>query len=577
MALAGTALGAAVAFVHSDPARPAASSPVHVNRLYGADRVATAIAISNQMFPRWLSAPAIVLSRSDSYADALAGTALASQVQGPLLLTSSSALDPATAAEIQRVGAEGVAVFLLGGTAALSDAVASSVAALGTVNGGAPIRTVRLAGANRNATAVAVANAILAGQPPKSVFLADGTTFGSALVAGSIGGTYAYSGGATPLLLTAGNQLPAETAAFLATWKSSLKTIVTFGAPASTAYPSGIAKVASDDASLSAQEAADYHPVAQGVGVASVANFPDALAGGVWAAHYNVPLLLTDPNALSPADGSYLEQHPAIVGATVFGGPAAVSDGVVAAVAAGGSGGGGGGVQLIAPSTLPDGVVGQGYWYDFCGPGDVAAPNPYTLTFSLLPCSPAPGETPSGGQQPYHFQLGSGTGFPPIGLSVQKDGIVSGYPTSEGSSTFEVCAVDLGGNQACVTVTLKIGTGQSGGSYDGTYSGVDSGSAQGPHLPLSIYDPGLQFTVAGSAVTNVSTGNNDQPGTGGNGSGSGTTDPSGNISFTINYPSTYVCTQVSYQGTLTSTRTASGTFNGSGGANTCAGTWTAHA
>ena len=63
---------------------------------------------------------------------------------------------------------------------------------------------------------------------------------------------------------------------------------------------------------------------------------------------------------------------------------------------------------------------------------------------------------PSGGSPPYHFQLGTGGGFPPIGMTLNLNGTLTGIPTSAGSSTFTVCAVDVGGSSKCGRVTMTI-------------------------------------------------------------------------------------------------------------------------
>ena len=56
-------------------------------RLGGADRIQTAIAISQNSFPTAGSAAAVVLTRSEGFADGVAGTPLAISVGGPMLLT----------------------------------------------------------------------------------------------------------------------------------------------------------------------------------------------------------------------------------------------------------------------------------------------------------------------------------------------------------------------------------------------------------------------------------------------------------------------------------------------------------
>jgi hypothetical protein len=80
-------------------------NPGHVFRFAGTDRIDTAVQASHET---WRTAGAandsrqqaksVVLSRSDVFADALGGAALAAHKSGPLLLTSSSALNAETPA-----------------------------------------------------------------------------------------------------------------------------------------------------------------------------------------------------------------------------------------------------------------------------------------------------------------------------------------------------------------------------------------------------------------------------------------------------------------------------------------------
>lgn len=109
-------------------------------------------------------------------------------------------------------------------------------------------------------------------------------------------------------------------------------------------------------------------------------------------------------------------------------------------------------IQFV-PAQPPEGKEGQDYpRFTFCVP-------PPT-NFALGACGPGT-SNPSGGQGPYHFQLDSGVGFPPIGMSLGKDGQLSGKPgadTGGRTYTFRVCAVDLSGDQACGNVTLTVAT-----------------------------------------------------------------------------------------------------------------------
>jgi hypothetical protein len=64
--------------------------------------------------------------------------------------------------------------------------------------------------------------------------------------------------------------------------------------------------------------------------------------------------------------------------------------------------------------------------------------------------------TGSGGLPPYHFQLGTGGGFPSHGLVLAPSGLLSGTPTAEGDSSFSVCVVDTAGANVCAPVAMTI-------------------------------------------------------------------------------------------------------------------------
>ena len=65
--------------------------PVLTSRIAGADRVATAIAVAQKD----ANASTVLLATSLGFADALVGAPLATHLEGPLLLTAPSELDPA--------------------------------------------------------------------------------------------------------------------------------------------------------------------------------------------------------------------------------------------------------------------------------------------------------------------------------------------------------------------------------------------------------------------------------------------------------------------------------------------------
>ena len=64
----------------------------------------------------------------------------------------------------------------------------------------------------------------------------------------------------------------------------------------------------------------------------------------------------------------------------------------------------------------------------------------------------------SGGNPPYHFQLDTMGGFPPIGMHLGLNGVLYGTPSAKpplgGWPEFGVCAVDMSGNSDCPKVQV---------------------------------------------------------------------------------------------------------------------------
>ncbi len=264
-----------------------------VVRLAGPSRVETAVAVSEDAFADG-TAGAAVLARADLFPDALAGTPLAIALGGPLLLTQPDALHPAVADELQRVLPAGADVVLLGGPGALSEAVAGAVEALG-------FTTRRLAGGDRFQTAVVIADEGLAN--PDTLLIADGGNFPDALAAGP--GAAAADGA---VLLTAGNQVPPALAAYLA-GEGSFTTRYAVGGPAAQAIPEGTPLVGPSRVETALAVADVLFASPDVAGLATGANFPDALAGGAHVGALGGPILLTGGDALHPAVEEWLTDH----------------------------------------------------------------------------------------------------------------------------------------------------------------------------------------------------------------------------------------------------------------------------
>lgn len=130
------------------------------DRIAGPDRIATSV----ELCQSYNEADTVVLARSDDYPDALAGAPLATALEACILLTPSSGLHDAVAAEIARLGAD--EAVLLGGTGALSSQVENDLAAIGVTD------TTRHAGANRFETAAMIAAELP--EPSGNAFVVEG-------------------------------------------------------------------------------------------------------------------------------------------------------------------------------------------------------------------------------------------------------------------------------------------------------------------------------------------------------------------------------------------------------------------
>jgi hypothetical protein len=325
-----------------------------VTRIAGGDRLATAIKVSQS---HWASAgvakspgaaaKAVVLTRSDQFADALGGSALAAKVGGPLLLTETAGLDPAVKAEIQRVLGPGDGVktiYVLGGAQALSPAVANALTAL-------HYKVQRVAGGDRFETAVAIANTITGnGVAPDYVLVATGENFPDALSAGAAAGAInAHQGKNAVVLLTADTVMPQATVQYLTpllgrtnlnpdrTKPADFVELDSIGKQATTALgshwiPAGapggsFLDLWGTDRYLTSFFVARYFfGSADSAGLATGMNWADALSGGAEMGTEDGPLLLVDPKTGVPAGAAqWLNQDNGQYNrAEIFGGPAAV-------------------------------------------------------------------------------------------------------------------------------------------------------------------------------------------------------------------------------------------------------------
>jgi len=163
-----------------------------------------------------------------------------------------------------------------------------------------------------------------------------------------------------------------------------------------------------------------------------------------------------------------------------------------------------------APAQLPPAVRNISYSYSFCGPS-------VTQPSDLCGGPGAPSANVSGGNPPYHFTLDTGIGFPPFGISLNLNGMLTGVPTALGLRTFGICAVDQSANQVCTTVKLTVMPSTCTGSFSGSVTDTFKSnpfcsfrhtlSGSGTVVISSTAPFAATFTATGTDVITVLPGN----------------------------------------------------------------------
>lgn len=315
---------------HNGPIRP----PRTTDRVDGPDRDSTAVAASQFTYANHgaggRQATSAVISRDNQFADALGGSALAAEKDGPLLLTSTTGLNPGVGNELTRILAPGSTVYVLGGVDALSPTVARQITALGfTVH--------RIAGSDRFSTSVAIAKAI--SPNPHTLMVATGDNFPDALTAGAAAAQDPAGG---VVVLSNNDVLPSETKAYLSAVNPAVTHVYGIGGQGVAAlrgtFPTWggrITPLAGADRFATAAAVASstlftvHGPVGY-IGLATGLSWPDALSGGALIATQHGPLLLADGWSPTPASEQAVLQRlaPHLSGLVAFGGLNALEEGV---------------------------------------------------------------------------------------------------------------------------------------------------------------------------------------------------------------------------------------------------------
>ncbi|MCR4712215.1 MAG: cell wall-binding repeat-containing protein [Clostridia bacterium] len=295
-------------------------------RFFGKDRYATSIAVAEE-YRKALGISKfnyVCVADGQNFPDALAGAYFAAQKKAPILVVHQAAptgdKSMAVINYIKKNLPAGKTVYILGGPGSVPDVVVTTLTKAG-------YKVQRLWGQNRYGSNLSILKAanVKAGT---DFIVCTGTQFADALSA---------SATEKPVLLVAGNKLTADQKAYLKAVKAKSFTIVgtkTNVVPAietelkALAPTTRLAGATIYDRSI--QIGKKFFPLTVShINLADGRNFPDALCGGPLAVKKGGPLLLTDgSNAVNSKIRTYAKAAKATK-ATVYGGPASVSDATV--------------------------------------------------------------------------------------------------------------------------------------------------------------------------------------------------------------------------------------------------------
>jgi len=296
-----------------------------VSRIAGESRTQTAVGISQKAFDY---AETVVLTSGDAYADALAGVPLAYALDAPILLTDGKTLSAHTSAEIYRLGAENV--YILGGTASIGSVIENQLKSSGYA-------VTRIYGQTRFETAERIAAAMyeLGAIKSNTVFFTYGYNYPDALAISPV----ASMSGSPILYAPSSGSISDGSAAFVDMVNANNAVILGGTNAVGSDVEADIRSLGlmvnrcggADRYETAINISAKYNALFDGdtVCFATGKNYPDALAGGVFAAKEASPVVLVDNSAKLSIIKDYVRTLSPDT-AYVFGGTAVLPDALIA-------------------------------------------------------------------------------------------------------------------------------------------------------------------------------------------------------------------------------------------------------
>jgi len=297
-----------------------------VARIGGVDRLDTAELIAESGWGG-TNAKNVVIANAHNFVDALAGVPLAKALDAPILLATNKngQLDQSVWDKLHSLNANNI--YLLGGKSVISSNIQTALTAAG-------YSVTRIDGSDRYETAVKIAQQLekVTGKKPAEVFFSSSTSYPDAL---AISSAAAISD--SPILYApASGSVDSKTAAY-AKACGAASAVVLGGTKAisDSTYKSieklGFASVGrifgSDRYDTCSKICSAYKHLYTGKGVAFAigTSFPDALAGGAFAAKKGIPVVLVSGTSVNSQLAAFSKAQAGGY-AYIFGGEKAVPD-----------------------------------------------------------------------------------------------------------------------------------------------------------------------------------------------------------------------------------------------------------